>query len=203
MKATTTPSLTSPNQVKKNAGRFSDGQRAHVARAQAAGEGGVGHLVGPGIHLGIAEALVAIQEEGALALAARHLLDAVGQGVQVGGLDQRAGGRAAVQTRLGKLAGHAALVRINEIRWCIVCAHARVSPVYGAGCGGRGCQRPCSLFRCPSFACPGCATSSGKTKHAGIPRSWSERTMPRHAGPEEHQSRSPPLGRLMTRRHER
>ena len=127
-------------------------QRAHVARAQAAGEGGVGHLVGAGVHLGIAEALPAIQQEGALALAARRLLHAVGQGVQVGGLDQGAGRGAAVQPLLGELPGHAALGLVSQIRWCIVCVHAHVSPVCCAGCGGLGGGRPAPLFRCWAFA---------------------------------------------------
>ncbi|MNJ77215.1 hypothetical protein D3C77_746540 [compost metagenome] len=66
----------------------------------------MGHLVGPGIHLGVAQGLPGINQKRSLTMFTDLIFQAVSQGIEVARLDLRTGGGAAVEQRLGLLTGH-------------------------------------------------------------------------------------------------
>jgi len=79
------------------------GNRAHITRAQALGVKHMSHAIGLGIHGGISETQLAVDQKSPLGISPRLLLKTVGQGVQVCRFDPGAGRRTQVQQRLGLL----------------------------------------------------------------------------------------------------
>lgn len=91
----------------------------------------MGHAVGMGIDLSVTERFGAIDQKGPVSTVQRLRFKAVGQGVQVGGFDPRAGGCTHVKQRLGVLARYGLLA-------CYPAGADRGHVIHGASAPARG-----------------------------------------------------------------
>ena len=95
------------------------GQRADIAGAQATGMKYVSQLVGPGVDLGVAQALIAINDERPLAVALRLFFEAIRQGIAIRRFDPRGSFGPAIKDGLGLFAGHNPAINTGQ-QACVV-----------------------------------------------------------------------------------
>ncbi|MNH16014.1 hypothetical protein D3C79_756400 [compost metagenome] len=79
----------------------------------------VGQLVGPGVDLGVAQALIAINDERPLTVTLCLFFEAIGQGIAIRRFDPRGGFGPAIKDGLGLFAWHNPAINTGQ-QACVV-----------------------------------------------------------------------------------